>query len=88
MAEHLPLPKRIADAPQLPPGLELYYEAFWELSSTRAVGFALGPVPWGAVDSYATRYGFDDEQREDLVYYVRAMDNAYLKYHEPKKRGR
>jgi hypothetical protein len=84
MAEGLPLPKRIANAPQLAQGLELYYEAFWELSSARAVGFGVGPIPWGVVDSYATRYAFDDEQREDLTYYVRAMDNAYIKHHQPK----
>jgi hypothetical protein len=85
MRERLPFPERIANAPRLQIGLELYYEAFWELGSCRAFGMSLGPIPWTAIQDYARAFDLDEKQREDLVYYVRVMDLEYLKFHAPKK---
>ena len=62
-------------------GLELYYDAFWELSTCRATGLALGPIPWSAIKDYAVTFGLDEAQEEDLFYLVRAVDNAFLSYH-------
>jgi len=73
-----PLPDRIANAPELQKGLELYLNAFFELDSERQVGFSVLPIPWRSIVNYAQVYGFDDEQREDLIFLVRKMDNAHI----------
>jgi hypothetical protein len=79
--EGLPLPKKIANAPQLGLGLELYYDAFLELNSCRASGWGLMPIPWSAIRDYAETFDLDEEQFEDLYYYVRVMDTEFMKWH-------
>jgi hypothetical protein len=39
-----------------------------------------GPISWLSVDAYATARGFDEEQRDDLQAFIRAMDSAYMKH--------
>lgn len=78
------LPPKIANAPVLTIGLELYLQAFWELSSCRDVGFGEGQIPWLAIDRYCQSLGLDIDQELALFHHVRAMDNVYLK-HQSKK---
>ena len=85
LRERLPLPKRIANAPELWLGLELFYDAFWDLNSCRDAGWSLGPVPWTVIHDFATAFQLDDEQFDDLYYYIRRMDDAYLKFFAPKE---
>jgi len=85
MRERLPLPAKIREAPSLFQGLELYYDAFLELSSCRFTGFALGPIPWTAMRDYAEAFELDEEQKDDLFYFVRAMDVAYLEHQARRK---
>lgn len=88
MRERLPLPESIANAPQLHLGLELYFDAFFDLSTCRTVGLAgAGPIPWSSIRDYAVTFELSEEQMEDLFYYVRVMDNAFMAYHRPKKGG-
>ena len=74
------VPAAIRDAPELWLGLGLYYSAFWDLSSCRQVGFGEGPISWLAIDAYATARGLDSDQRDDLHFFMPAMDRAYLKH--------
>lgn len=74
-----PLPERIANKPQLTLGLEIFLEAFYELSSDRPAGLGIGQIPFTAICQYADEYGFEGEQREDLFYFVRAIDKAIVK---------
>lgn len=78
MRERLPLPRRIQDAPELHLGLEIYYDAFFDLHTCRPVGMGLGSIPWSVMKDYALTWGLDEDQMVDLFYYVRAMDKAYL----------
>lgn len=78
--EGLPLPQKIANAPGLHMGLELYYDAFWELNTCRRVA-----IPWSEIVRYANEYDLNEEQRIWLSYLVRELDQAYLKHHAPKK---
>lgn len=80
MRERLPLPQKIQNAPQLILGLELYYSAFIDLNSTRSLGMVPGPIPWPVIKGYAETYEFSEEQTEDLFYFVRSMDKAYLEF--------
>lgn len=81
-----PLPKKIQNAPELMLGLELYWNAFWDLSTCRASGLGAGPIPWLAVRDYALTFEFDEEQQEDLFYLVRLMDNEFLIHHQNKEK--
>jgi hypothetical protein len=74
----------IANAPQLLMGLEMYYEAFTELSTCRQVGMGMGPIPWTAIDRYGDRYGFQGEGFEYLVRMVRALDDVFLAHSRKK----
>jgi hypothetical protein len=74
------LPDSIKEAPELLPGLALYYGAFWDLCSCRQVGMGEGPISWLAVDAYASARGFDEDQRDDLHAFIPAMDQAYMKH--------
>lgn len=78
--EKAPLPEKFANAPELLPGLDLYYSAFFDLSTCRPLGFAEGPIPWLAIDRYCEANDIEGEQREDLHFHVRALDRAYLQW--------
>lgn len=79
--ERRPPPARIANAPDLLPGLELFYLAFMDLTSCRGQGYGTeGPISWLTIDDYAARCGYLGEQREDLIYHMQRMDAEYLKY--------
>lgn len=79
-----PIPDAIANAPDLYTGLELYYVAFMDLSASRALGSAEGPIPWPVIDYYCRAMQFSEEQREDAFYYIAAMDKAYLDFQAEK----
>lgn len=64
-------------------GLELFWEAFWELTTCRSVGFSMGPIPWLAMREYAVTFEMGGDQQDDLFYLVREMDNAYINHHKP-----
>lgn len=84
-AQRRPLPDFVRDAPELLPGLEFYFNAFLALTTCRINGFGMGQIPWTAVNDYCKAYGINDEQREDLQYIIRKMDEEYIKLLAPKK---
>lgn len=86
--EGLALPDKIANAPELHMGLELYYDAFWDLTTCRPAGFSLGAIPWSAVHEYGQAFDFSYEQRDWMHYLIRVLDQAYMKHHAPKKGGK
>lgn len=78
-----PVPDRIMNAPELWQGLELYYEAFSELSTCRPfVGMngSPGPIPFLAIDRYAERLGISDEDFDYFRELVRRLDDAFIRY--------
>lgn len=83
----MPIPNKIKNAPTLDMGLELFFNAWFELTSTRPVGMGTGPIPWNVVQDYAERFDFDDFQTEALHYYMGAMDTVYFEYQEIKNKA-
>lgn len=73
-----PLPDRIANAPELEEGLEVYFEAYFDLDTERHHGMGLMQIPWSSIQKYAEANQFDEEQTEELHAYIRQMDNANL----------
>ncbi|QDP56587.1 MAG: hypothetical protein GOVbin2380_22 [Prokaryotic dsDNA virus sp.] len=72
------MPERIANAPELKPGLQLYLQAFFDLDAERTHALSLTPIPWTSIKAYAEFYALDLEQTEDLLFLIRRMDNAHL----------
>lgn len=58
-------------------GLRYYLEAFYELSSCRAFGMTLGPIPFTAILEYSKI--FNEEDFEEFLYLMRVMDREYMK---------
>src|ERR1044072_7269808 len=80
-----PIPERIANAPGLHIGLELFFNAYVDLDSERQAGFGVGPIPWCSIAEYARAYDFDEETTEDLFFFVKRMDADSLKRLKGKK---
>lgn len=77
----MPLPNAIQNAPDLLPGLDLYYDGFVALTSCRNSMFAgEGPIPWLVMRDYCNDYGIVGEQKEYFFLMLGHMDNAYLEY--------
>ena len=74
-----PLPDRIANAPELKTGLNIYITAFFELDCERSHAMAPTAIPWRSIKEYAIAYDFDNEQTEDLMFFIRKMDTEHLK---------
>ena len=82
--QNMPIPDKIKNAPVLAMGLELFFNAWFELTSARSIGMSMGPIPWNVVQDYAERFGLDDFQTEALHYHVRCMDDVFFE-HQNKK---
>ncbi|WZB35695.1 tail chaperonin [Enterobacteria phage FtMidnight] len=73
------LPDRIANAPELQIGLQLYLQAFFDLDSERSHSMGVTPIPWSSIATYARAFEFDEEQTEDLFYFIRKLDQEHTK---------
>lgn len=72
------IPNAIANAPQLKGGLELYLNAFFDLDSERHHGMGAMPIPFSSIILYADFFGFENEQKEDLFFFIKKMDAVQL----------
>lgn len=74
----MPLPPKIANAPELQVGLDLFYVAFLDLNGSRQMGYGEGPIRWETIHFYCEANGIVGEQREDMFYHMTQMDSVYL----------
>lgn len=81
MRYRTPIPDKIKNAPELHFGLELYWGAFFDLNTCRQVGMGIAPIPWTSILEYAMVHELDSEATDDLFYFVRTMDHAYIEHH-------
>ncbi len=84
----MPTPKKIANAPILYAGLELYLSGFMDLDSDRQTSWSVGRIPRTAVTDYCLSMGLDEEQIADMHYHIREMDAAYIQYQQKKNKGK
>lgn len=80
----MPIPKKMAEAPELKIGLGLFYTAWRELSSCRVTGLGEGPIPWTAISEWCKANEIDGDLKSDVFYHVRGLDNEYLKWQQAK----
>lgn len=71
-----PVPKELANAPQVHPWLVLFQRAFFDLISDRAT--QQSPIPWSVRQRWAEVHGLDEEASALLHKHVVAQDLAYL----------
>lgn len=64
----------------------LYFNAFLDLNTTRAMGFGAGPLPWLAIHEYCIANDFDQDQHDAAHILLRAMDTTYLTLVDKKER--
>lgn len=81
----MPIPDRIANAPELKMGLDLYMVGWMDLDTCRPSGLAEGSIPWTAVQKYTEVYHFTPEQAESLHYHIKQMDSSYFRYRADKR---
>lgn len=75
------MPGKIKEAPQLLPGLDLYYEAFLDLCNSRSMGYmSPGSIPFSEVDTWARRYDIEGEEFELLQLFIRRLDGVYINW--------
>lgn len=70
------------EAPEILPGLDIYMEAFLELTAHRGSG-AGGPnaISFTDLDTWARRNDFNTEEEfATLGLYIRHLDGVYLKH--------
>jgi hypothetical protein len=73
------------DRPTVPDHLVFLWKAFWDLSSDRQVGMALGPIPWSSIDRYSVRHGVNNiDEFEYMLALLKGMDEVYLEYQNKK----
>lgn len=83
--QKLPLPKKIRDAPELHLGLEFYFSAFFDLTTCRPGGMGMYPIPWKEILRYGLFFQLSFDQMEDLFFFMRRMDEAWITYFEKKQ---
>ena len=72
--------------PELQPGLEVYLEAFYELCSDRPQAMSgISPIPFTSICKFAEAYGLRGEDFEDLRYFARVLDKAFIEWHEDRR---
>jgi hypothetical protein len=76
----MPLPDFIKNEPELMPGLGMFLQAFWDLSTCRQMGMGLGPIPWLSIQEYCILLGGDEDFNREFHYHIRQIDNAYLNW--------
>lgn len=83
----MPVPDKFKNAPDLLPGVELYFTGYLELASFAGLPRARRQIVWADVRAYALDHGFDEEQRFIWFECVAALDREWLGW-EAKKRTR
>lgn len=72
------LPTPWLDKPTMKGRDAWYLEAFGELSTCRAIGMDVGPIPWSAIVQYVDRQRIEADWEFNTV--IRSMDSEYLKF--------
>ena len=76
------IPAALLDEPKLLQGLNLYYNAFWELFPDRQLGMSVGPIPYSSIIMYCREWNLDGELSGIMLKLVRKMDGTFLEWQD------
>jgi len=68
-------------------GLSWLWEAFMDLTTCRAIGMSIGPIPWTAIQTYAESERLTPEETWTLHQVTRHLDHVYLEHMHRKDSG-
>jgi hypothetical protein len=80
------IPDQLLNEPELLQGLDLYYNAFWNLCSDRQLGMSVGPIPYSSIANYCKDWKLDEEMSDNMKKLVRKMDGTFLEWQEKKSK--
>lgn len=66
--------------PEIQPGFNEWYDDFFELSTDRQIGMAVGPIPKSSIEKHTE--GWPPDDAEMFRFCMRAMDAVYLEREE------
>lgn len=72
--------KAIGDKPKLSGELLFYHTAFCELDSERNHGMGLMKIPRSAMVAFAAECGLSENEKHELIYVMRKVDDAHLEH--------
>lgn len=75
-----PLPDWYENEPELEVSERFFISAFWELSSERQLGMAIGQIPGSRIAEFALRTGLDSGMIRVFHLLIRTLDSFYLKH--------
>lgn len=79
----------MAERPAVPYRLVMFWNAWCELGSCRPPAFSgVAPIPWTALDRYARRHGWTDDEFEMLRVIVQALDDEMSEHAEKQAKTR
>lgn len=73
------IPPALKNMPDIS-GDEWILESFWELSTCRAIGMTVGPIPWTAVKIFADELELSSISRDLFFRAVRYLDIIYMEH--------
>lgn len=77
----------IPDAPVLSYALSFYYDAFFDLCTTRVNGMGIGPISVLAIDQYAYNRHYNSFQLYFLRRVIRELDPIYMEHMSSESKG-
>jgi len=74
------LPLFVQKMPHLREDLHWIAEAFYRMTSSRQIGFGVGPIPLTEIDAYIRLFGLLDDDIERFYRLITALDAVYVKW--------
>ena len=66
----------------------LYWDAWMELQTDRPQSMdGAGPIPFTSICTFAERYEFDDEDFDDLLFFLRRMEVTWAEWRDAKRKA-
>jgi hypothetical protein len=84
--EGIARPRALEERPELFPHLDMVWQAFFDASNARQIGFGgVGGLPPSEIEAEIRRFRIESwEEQEDFRFLLRALDNEYLAYQAEK----
>ena len=77
------------EEPYLNPNYTWLIMSFHDLSTDRAVGMGIGPIPYSSIIRFIAFWDLDQESAELLIEVVKTMDSLYMDHvNDDKSKGK
>lgn len=80
-----PAPDWYHGEPDALPGYEFVIAEFWDLSTERQLGFAIGPIPSSKIREKRRELGLDPQASRTFTALIRSLDRAFRDWVEKER---